>query len=73
VWPGIHLAHNSAKLKILQSAETYPVVKVLGLAATTGSCDPVSSDPLVGGSIPTDQRSDVGPDTKQELDLAEPL
>jgi len=28
MWPGIHLAHNSAKLKIINLPKHYPVVKV---------------------------------------------
>ena len=64
MWPGMHLAHNSAKLKIFNLPKHYPVVKVrpLGLDGTLAA--PAPSDPLVGGAIPTDQRSDVGPDTK---------
>ena len=71
VWD--YLVHNSAKLKILQSADIYPVVKVRPLAGSRRNlADPVPSDPLVGGertcgSLCTDQRSDVGVDTKRRL------
>ena len=57
------------EIEDLQFAETYPVVKVRPRANETSACDldrilanPASSDPLVGGSIPTDQGSDVGVD-----------
>ena len=56
MWPGIHLAHNSAKLKILQSAETYPVVKV----RPCGLDKIALARPAVRWSvgIPTDQGND---------------
>ena len=48
MWPGIHLAHNSAKLKIFNLPKLYPVVKVRPCGpGRIHSCRP--SDPLVGG------------------------
>ena len=53
------------EIEDLQSADIYPVVKVLPLAGSRRNLvDPVPSDPLVGGALPTDQRSDVGIDTR---------
>ena len=47
---GMHLAHNSAKLKIFNLPKHYPVVKVLASRPGT-NLSPFPSDPLVGGSI----------------------
>src|SRR5664279_3061667 len=38
-WPGIHLAYNSTKLKILQSAEHVQLLR-FGLSASTGLAVP---------------------------------
>jgi hypothetical protein len=65
------------EIEDLQSAETYPVVKVrpCGLERTSVRLA-ASSVPLQRSAgrwvLPTDQRSDVGLDTKRRLDLAEP-
>jgi hypothetical protein len=60
-------------LKTFNLPKHYPVVKVRAFQPGKTLSSPASSDPLVGGSVPTDQGSDVGVDTKQELDLAERL
>jgi len=51
VWPGIHLAHNSAKLKIFNLPKHIQLLR-FGLSASTVPLGPVPSDPLVGGSLP---------------------
>jgi hypothetical protein len=45
----MHLAHNSAKLKIFNLPKHYPVVKVRPFGLDETLTGPVSSDPLVGG------------------------
>ena len=79
---GIHLAHNSAKLKIINLPKHYPVVKVR--ERTFGSLWrnlSVSLSvlrfalPAVRWSVSpwlTDQRNDGAADAKWRLDLAEP-
>jgi hypothetical protein len=72
VGSGIYLAHNSAKLKIFNLPTSIQLLRCDPLGVSTEPCDPVPSDPLVGGertfgSLCTDQRSDVGVDTKRRL------
>jgi len=75
---GIHLVHNSAKLKIINLPKHYPVVKVrpFGLERTSGclarpcgfamatSAVHLSSGPLVGESTLTDQGNGGAADAK---------
>jgi hypothetical protein len=51
VWPGMHLAHNSAKLKTFNLPKHIQLLRFrpCGLDRAYG---PVPSDPLVGGSVP---------------------
>jgi hypothetical protein len=63
MWPGMHLAHNSAKLKIFNLPKHIQLLR-FGLSARADLSVYLPSDPLVGGWLPTDQRSDGGPDTK---------
>ena len=68
----MHLAHNSAKLKIFNLPNTIQLLR-FGLSASTGpSRAPPPAIRWSVGLCPTDQRSDVGSDTKRRLDLAEP-
>ena len=66
---GMHLAHNSAKLKIFNLPKQYPVVKV----RPCGHGRPFrSAGPAIRWSVShrlTDQRSDGGPDTERRPDL----
>jgi hypothetical protein len=72
--PGIHLAHNSAKLKIFNLPKHIQLLRFgnepavhFGETCRFRRCDlfgPFPSDPLVGGLLPTDQGSDGGLDTK---------
>ena len=65
MWPGMHLAHNSAKLKIFNLPKHIQLLR-LGLAASAGHMGRLPSDPLVGELLwLTDQRSDEGPDIKR--------
>ena len=62
MWPGIHLAHNSAKLKIFNLPKLYPVVKVP--ERTFGSlCDYPVCSPAIRWSVsePTSRLALVKP------------
>jgi hypothetical protein len=68
MWPGMHLVHNSAKLKIFNLPKHIQLLR-WGLSASAGQVGRLPSDPLVGELLwLTDQRSDGGPDTKRRLD-----
>ena len=56
MWPGIHLAHNSAKLKIINLPKHYPVVKVRPCGL--GRMDPANPAVRWSVGVPTDQRND---------------
>jgi len=47
MWPGMHLAHNSAKLKIFNLPKHIQLLR-WGLAASASQDGRLSSDPLVG-------------------------
>jgi hypothetical protein len=65
---GMHLAHNSAKLKIFNLPKQYPVVKVRPFGHGRPSR---SAGPAIRWSVSlrlTDQGSDGGPDTERRPD-----
>jgi len=64
MWPGMHLAHNSAKLKIFNLPKHIQLLR-WGLAASADQVGRLPSDPLVGEPIDSRIRGamTVEPDT----------